>query len=309
MATLHHGVIGSALACAWAALFGAQPALAQSAAPPVGQAVYQEHCAMCHEQLSDRISHREALQKLPAARILRALDAGAMLAIALSMHRDERIAVAAYLGTDAADSGPSPAAYCADRSVTLAAAPKAAWNGWSPTTANARHQSLAAAGLGAEQVPRLQLKWAFGFDGDVTAFAPPTVIDGQIFVGSAAGFVHAMRAESGCLQWVFQANGPVRSGIVATPLDGQHVLVFGDMTGWLTPCPCRNRRAPVEGARRDTRLDAAHGHVRGSRRRRVRPGVVVGETRSADPEYSCCTFRAAWLRCACAMACSCGSRT
>ena len=94
MVTFHHRVIGSALACAWAALFGAQPALAQSAAP-VGQAVYQEHCAMCHEQLSDRIPHREALQKLPAARILRALDAGAMLAIALTKHRDERIAVAA----------------------------------------------------------------------------------------------------------------------------------------------------------------------------------------------------------------------
>ena len=36
---------------------------------------------------------------------MRALDAGAMLAIAMSMNRDERLAVAEYLGTDAPDSG------------------------------------------------------------------------------------------------------------------------------------------------------------------------------------------------------------
>lgn len=58
------------------------------------------------------------------------------------------------------------------------------------------------------------------------------MIDGQVFVGSAAGRVHALRAEDGCLQWVFQANGPVRSAIVSVPLDGTHALLFGDMTGW-----------------------------------------------------------------------------
>jgi cytochrome c553 len=100
----------------------AAPAHAQSGtAPPDGRTVYLTHCAQCHEQVNERVPHREALQRLPSTRILRALDAGAMLAIAMTMHRDERVAVAAYLGTDAVDSGPSPAAFCADRSVRLAA--------------------------------------------------------------------------------------------------------------------------------------------------------------------------------------------
>ena len=75
--------------------------------------------------------------------------------------------------------------------------------------------------MSLDQVSRLKLKWAFGFDGDVTAFAPPSVIDGQLFVGSAAGVIHAMRAETGCLQWVYQANGPVRSSIVAVRVGRQ----------------------------------------------------------------------------------------
>src|SRR5690348_1083488 len=96
----------------------AAPARAQSAgAPPDGRAVYLTHCAQCHEQVTPQVPTRDALQHMSSARIMRALDAGAMLAIAMTMHRDERLAVAKYLGTDAADSGPPAAAFCADRSV------------------------------------------------------------------------------------------------------------------------------------------------------------------------------------------------
>jgi polyvinyl alcohol dehydrogenase (cytochrome) len=282
---------GSALVLSSVALLVSPFALAQSPGPTNGDAVYQQRCAACHEQVSPRIPHRDALRAMPAARILRALDSGAMMAIALTMHRDDRVAVAAYLGTDAAVAGPSAAAFCSDRSVTIAPTPQATWNGWSPTADNARFQPAEIAGLRAAQVAGLELKWAFGFAGDVTAFAPPTVLDGQVFVGSAAGLVHAMRAESGCLQWVFQTNGPVRSALVATPLDGEHVLVFGDMTGWFYALRARTGtlvwKAHIE-THDSTRLTAAPV---------VHDGIVYvpvsswEETRAADPEYPCCTFR------------------
>jgi polyvinyl alcohol dehydrogenase (cytochrome) len=264
---------------------------AQAPARAAGEAVYQKRCAACHEQISPRIPHREALNKMPAARILRALDSGVMLAVAMTMHRDDRVAVAAYLGTDAPDAGPPPSAFCADRTVRVPARPSAAWNGWSADPANTRFQPAQAAGLGADRVPHLRLKWAFAFDGDVSAFAPPTVIDGQIFVGSAAGRVHALRAENGCLQWVFQANGPVRSAIVSVPVDGGHTLLFGDMTGWFYAVKAETGKllwkVQVE-AHDSTRLTGAPT---------THEGVVYvpvaswEETRSNDPEYPCCTFR------------------
>src|SRR6185369_548756 len=146
-----------------------------------GRTVYLAHCAQCHEQVNARVPPRESLQQMPSTRIVRALDAGAMLAIGMTMHRDERIAVAKYLGTDSAESGPPAAAFCTDRSIRLAPNPKSEWNGWSPTTQNARFAS-AGAGLTADRVPQLKLKWAFGFAGDVAAFAAPTVIGDEIFV-------------------------------------------------------------------------------------------------------------------------------
>jgi polyvinyl alcohol dehydrogenase (cytochrome) len=229
---------------------------------------------------------------MPSARILRSLDSGAMMAIAMTMHRDERIAVASYLGSsDAMDVGPLPRAFCSDRTVKLAATPTTAWNGWSPEATNTRFQTGKASQLSVGDVRKLKLKWAFGFVGDVTSFAPPTVIGGQVFVGSAAGLVHAMRAESGCLQWVFQANGPVRSAPVVVPLNGRHALLFGDMTGWFYAVEAETAKLlwKVHIETHDsTRLTAAPA---------VHNGVVYvpiaswEETRANDPQYPCCTFR------------------
>ncbi len=281
-----------ALSILFAAACIAAPAHAQSStAPPDGRTVYLAHCAQCHEQVTPQVPAREALQRMPSARIMRALDAGAMLAIAMTMHRDERVAVAKYLGTDATDSGPSPAAFCADRSVRLAATPQAAWNGWSPTQANARFQATDA-GLTAGRVPQLKLKWAFGFAGDVAAFAAPTVIDDQIFVGSAGGLVHAMRAQTGCLQWVFQANGPVRAAIVVAPIvGGRHALLFGDLTGWFYAVAAETGellwKQQVE-THDSTRLTAAAAVYDGVA---YVPVSSWEEARAGDSTYACCTFR------------------
>jgi polyvinyl alcohol dehydrogenase (cytochrome) len=274
-----------------AALAGAPTASAQSPPRAAGEAVYQKRCASCHEEISPRVPHREALEKMPAARILRSLDSGTMLAVAMTMHRSDREAVATYLGTDAPDAGVHASAFCSDRTVKLSSAGASAWNGWSPGTANTRFQPAQAARLSADRVPHLRLKWAFAFDGDVSAFAPPTVIDGQVFVGSAAGRVHALRAESGCLQWVFQANGPVRSAIVSVPFDGTHALLFGDMTGWFYAVQAETGtllwKVQIE-THDSTRLTGAPA---------VHDGIVYvpvaswEETRSNDPDYACCTFR------------------
>jgi polyvinyl alcohol dehydrogenase (cytochrome) len=256
-----------------------------------GEEVYQTRCARCHDQVNERVPPKSALQKMPSARILSVLDAGAMMAVAFTISRDDRMAVASYLGTTEKVEGPSPAAFCSDRTVTISAKPRTSWNGWSPSDDNARFQSAAAARLSVDQVRKLKLKWAFGFAGDATAFAPPTVIDGQMFVGSGSGTVHAMRAETGCLQWVFQANGPVRSSIAVVPLGNQHALLFGDMTGWFYAVTAETGKLlwKVQVESHDsTRLTGGPLAYDGTV---YVPVSSWEETRSADPEYPCCTFR------------------
>jgi polyvinyl alcohol dehydrogenase (cytochrome) len=257
-----------------------------------GEAVYQRRCAACHDKPADgRTPSVNTLQAMTATRILRTLDFGAMMTIAYQLRRDEREAVARFLGKPGGDTPPAAAAFCRDRSVTIDAGNAAAWNGWSPSRDNARFASAALAGLTAAQVPTLTLKWAFGFDGDISAFSQPTVIGKQVFIGSAGGVVHALHADSGCLQWTFQANGPIRSAIVAAPSEGKQLLLFGDLTGWFYGLDAANgqlvwRKRPDE-----------HEAVRISAPPVVHDGIAYvaiaswEESRSLNPEYPCCTFR------------------
>jgi polyvinyl alcohol dehydrogenase (cytochrome) len=271
-----------------AILVSAATAAAQG---PSGEAVYKRRCAACHEKPADgRTPSLHTLQAMTSTRILRTLDFGAMMTIAYQLRRDEREAVAAFLGKPGGDAPPPQMAFCRDRSVTVASG-GAAWNGWSPTRDNARFAPAELAGLTAAQVPKLTLKWAFGFDGDISAFSQPTVIGRQVFIGSAGGVVHALRADTGCLQWTFQANGPIRSAIVAVPSDGKQLLLFGDLTGWFYALDAANgqlvwRKRPDE-----------HEAVRVSASPVVHDGIAYvavaswEESRSLNPEYPCCTFR------------------
>jgi polyvinyl alcohol dehydrogenase (cytochrome) len=165
------------------------------------------------------------------------------------------------------------------------------WNGWSPGTGNTRFQTADAAGLRSDQVGQLKLRWAFGFEGDVSSFAPPTVLDGHVFVGSAAGVVHAMRADRGCLEWTFQANGPVRAAILSVPVDGRHVLLFGDMTGWFYAL-----QAETGALLWKVHIDT-HDSTRLTAAATANAGVVYvpvsswEEARASDATYPCCTFR------------------
>ena len=261
----------AAFACAAGAWLGLDSAGAQ---PPSGELVYGEHCALCHEQVDERIPHRSALQQMSAARIVRALDAGAMLAIAMSMNRDERdrrrgVSRHRRARRRAAGRGLLCRPY-RDARGRLAPELERVEPG---TGQRALSTSRAYA---RQQVPRLALAWAFGFAGDVTAFAAPTVSDGHMFVGSASGLVQALAADSGCIKWTWQANGPVRAAPIAAERDDGHVLLFGDLTGWFYAVDAATGELVWKTQHRDARFDATHGRCGRARRRRVRARIVVG---------------------------------
>jgi polyvinyl alcohol dehydrogenase (cytochrome) len=256
-----------------------------------GEAVYREYCASCHDHPGPRIPPRSALQALSAARILRTLDGGVMMRIAYGLQRNQREAVANYLGKAGDDTAPPASAFCSDRRFSLSENSRPSWTGWSPSLSNDRFQSAGAASLTAAQVRNLKLKWAFGFAGDITAYAAPTVYNGVLFVGSAGGVVHAMNAKTGCLYWTFKADGPVRAATVIAPNGTGHVILFPDQIGSFYALDAETGRLLWK-----RRIDA-HEATRLTGSAVVHDGVVFvpaaswEETRSGNPKYECCTFR------------------
>ncbi len=252
------------------------------AAPTPGATVYQTRCASCHDPLHPRVPPRAALQKLSRPQILRSLYFGVMANIARTLTTPEKEAVAEYLGRPGGDAPPLPSALCT--SSTATAKLNGSWNGWSPTASQARYQP---AGLTISQTRNLKLKWAFGFDGDVTAFGSPTLLDGHLYIGSAAGVVYALNAQTGCLHWTFAANGPVR----AAPLAVGQTLLFGDQSGWFYALDAKS------GQLRWKRRVDDHEAARLTGSAVAKDGVVFvpvaswEEGLALNPTYACCTFR------------------
>ena len=143
----------------------------------------------------------------------------------------------------------------------------------------------ADAGLTAADVPKLTLKWAFGFPDASVAWSQPTVAGGRVFVGSQNGTVYALDARTGCIRWTFAAQGGVRTAVAidAAPAHRRRRASTSatppPTSTRSTPrpaasCGCGKRRRPSARARHRV-ADAARGPalrrrlvVRGSAGRR-----------------------------------------
>src|SRR6266446_8513818 len=156
-------LIRAALVCALIAI------TAQARDAQDGAALYQKNCAGCHDSGASRVPSRQALKRLSPERILLALESGTMMMMGARRTAPERHAIAEFLAAKPFGSepvtAPPQAAFC---SASAAAFPDnpldgAHWSGWGADLANTRFQPAAPAGLAAADVPKLRLKWTFGF--------------------------------------------------------------------------------------------------------------------------------------------------
>src|ERR1700730_16865493 len=104
------------------------------------------------------------------------------------------------------------------------------WNGWGAGLANTRFQDQKSAGIAAADVPRLKLKWAFGFLGAKSVYGQPSVAAGRVFVGVDTAAVYSLDAGTGCVYWLFQAESGVRAAVTIERLGAaRFAAYFGDL--------------------------------------------------------------------------------
>src|SRR5262245_46684056 len=189
-------------------------AVAASPQAPDGAAIFARDCAACHDGADgSRAPKPEVLRQRSPDAILSALTAGGMRPQGGRLTGAERRAVAEYLSGRPLGGDVTGAAFGRCTSVPPLAVPADApmWSGWSPSTTNTRFQPADQAGLTEQTVPKLRLKWAFGFPDATSAWSQPTVAGGRLFVGSQNGTVYALDAKSGCIIWTFTAKSGVRN--------------------------------------------------------------------------------------------------
>jgi polyvinyl alcohol dehydrogenase (cytochrome) len=272
----------------------AAPARGEGGANGGGEALYRERCAQCHEAGLARAPDRAALGQMSAEAIRRALASGSMSIQGQDLSAAQRDDLSRFLAGDkAAQDRAAPTAACAAvRQPPDDPFTQPHWNGWGVDTAQRRFQPATMAQLAAQDVPKLKVKWAFGFPGVTRASAQPTVVGGRLFVGSVGGKVYALDAATGCVHWEFDTAGvPVRTAISIGQDARGWTAYFGDqratayavdaLTGtlrWKTRVD-EHRAAVITGA--PTLADTV-----------LYVPVTSGEeVIGANPNYPCCNFR------------------
>jgi len=273
--------------------------------PPAGaiiQKTYITKCMTCHKIATSERSAptQEALMKLTPEAVYAALTTGPMATQAMSLSDDEKRAMAMFLGgrpmgsTEAGDAK-SMTSRCASNPPLGDPNATVGWNGWGNSVTNGRFQSAQAAGLSAGDVPRLKLKWAFGFPNGTQASGQPAVVSGRVFVASDISYIYSLDAATGCVYWSYQAQTGVRTAITIGAVTGQgsarYAAYFGD------------GRANVYAVNAETGEllwkvqadDLPSAHITAA------PTLYAGrlyvpvsggeEAVSIDPHYPCCRFR------------------
>jgi len=210
--------------------FCAVPMSAQTGA---GIPMIETYCASCHGNPASTSNAPDMLSlwKLTSQEVYAALAKGPHASLQGITDREKR-EIANSLGNsilgaaDIADAKLMPN-QCAGNPSINDLSDKPMWNGWGNGVTNARFQNASAAGLSADQVPQLKLKWAFGFPGAYEVYGQPTIAAGRVFLGVNTGAVYSIDAGTGCVYWSFQADAGVRSAISIGPVKGQGSTKFG----------------------------------------------------------------------------------
>lgn len=264
-------------------------------------AIYEERCASCHNPgpgaEATRAPAREVLRSRTVQQIFATLEpGGSMAANATGLSTAEKQAVAAFLSGAGATTGSDPAVgMCAAGAALPDPASLPAWNGWGNDASNSRFQNAKAAGLAAADVPKLTLKWAFGFPGATSASGQPTVAAGRVFVGNVNGMVYSLDAKTGCTHWTFKADGGVRTAITVARLamDGtpRTIAMFGDIRANAYAIDAQSGTQIWKTKVDDHAMARVTGAPSFHNGRLYVPVSSIEEVAGARPNYECCTFR------------------
>jgi polyvinyl alcohol dehydrogenase (cytochrome) len=263
---------------------------------PDGPALFEEHCAVCHQNAptgANRAPSPAVLAGKTREEIVRALESGTMVIYGNRMSSVERQAIARFLSSNTASSADAASRNLCSTKKPIAASQLSSpenWNGWGVDLVNSRYQRHTS--IRPETISQLKLKWAFGVPDASTAYGQPTIVAGRLFIGSGDGRIYALDATTGCTIWTYQAETTVRTAItVAAGEAGKFLAYFGDGEANLYAVDAENGTLVWKVRVDPHRTARITGAPQLYRRRLYVPLASNEELNGGDPKYPCCTFR------------------
>jgi len=268
--------------------------------------LFNAQCALCHTPTpapagspNEKAPTRGQLRDFPAEAVLTALTTGKMQLQGATLNEAQKRTVAEFVTGKRLGANTSVAQVvnkCTKDKPMQDPAKVAGWNGHGNGPAATRFQDAKQAGLTAADLPRLKLKWAFGYNGVAQARTQPAVVGGRMFVASENGEAHALDPATGCTYWTFKAQAGVRTAPSVAPYKANgasgYAVIVGDTRANLYAIDA-NTGKQLWTVRVDEHPVAAISGAPIVHDGRVFVGVqgLGEEGRGGTGGYGCCTFR------------------
>jgi polyvinyl alcohol dehydrogenase (cytochrome) len=279
-----------------------EPSTVTAPGTETGIAVFQQHCMSCHGNANvPQAPAPSAIREMTPERIYDALTTGTMKAQGASLTDDQRRMTATFLSgrplgsLQQGDAKDMPNR-CASNPPMADPSAGPAWNGWGGSTVtNTRFQSAQAAGMTAADVPKLKLKWAFGYPNGLSAFSQPAVVSGRVFVGTDIGYVYSLDAETGCVYWSYQTKGSMRTAPSVAPVKGRaptkYAVYVGDIHANIYALDAQDGHLLWMTHVDDHFISRITGAPTAYNGRVYVPVSTSEEYQGSSLDYPCCTFR------------------
>ncbi|UFH53968.1 PQQ-binding-like beta-propeller repeat protein [Spirosoma sp. KNUC1025] len=187
---------------------------ANTAALPEGQKVYMATCNNCHKaDAGVGAPGYLVLAQMPPRAIFAALETGKMRVQAKELTTEQRKAVAQWLTGKVMKDSPIPKEAYEPFTLTASKSPVIQHSGWGGNLEGTGYRSAQQAGISAETVGKLKLKWAFAFPEANQVRSKPAIVGNWLIVGSQFGEVYCLNKQSGKIGWRFLAKSAIRGAI------------------------------------------------------------------------------------------------
>jgi polyvinyl alcohol dehydrogenase (cytochrome) len=209
-----------------------------------GKAVYDKHCAVCHDHPEESRSRSFAtLQRMIPALIAHAITDGRMKEQAKMLTQEERTDLVGFFTGQTRDDNLWVAQHmCASADQPLVLNETATVSGFGLGLKNHRYLSAAQSGLSTADLSRLELKWSLSFPNITMMRSQPAIVGNTLFLTPVdSQQLYAIDiSEQPCVRWVYQADMPLRTSLTFGQVNNPSAetadslmpaLVFGDSAG------------------------------------------------------------------------------
>ncbi len=190
--------------------------------------IFYASCNNCHKDSAATLAPGlEIMSAMTPRAILASLNTGKMRVQGSTISAEERIAVAEWITKRKIKTNTFPKDAYTPFSLT-ANTHAADHSGWGNDKEGSGFRTSQQAGITAENVGSLKLKWAFAFPDATIVRSKPAVVGDWLIVGGQFGDVFALNMHTGKIGWQFTAGAAIRGAISIVKNGNSFTAFFAD---------------------------------------------------------------------------------